>query len=72
VHEVESYGFFVLSRYHDVVTAAQDWENFSTTWGPGPQRIENPVASILQSDPPQHAASLDRLEGVHTARRSSL
>jgi cytochrome P450 len=28
--------------------------NFSTTWGSGPQRIENPVASILQSDPPQH------------------
>lgn len=54
VYEVEKHGFFVLSRYDDVVTAAQDWENFSTTWGPGPQRIENPVASILQSDPPQH------------------
>jgi cytochrome P450 len=54
VYEVEKYGFFVLSRYDDVVTAAQDWEHFSTTWGPGPQRVESPVASVLQSDPPQH------------------
>jgi cytochrome P450 len=54
VYEVEKYGFYVLSRYDDVVSAAQDWEHFSTTWGPGPQRIENPVASILQSDPPEH------------------
>ena len=54
VHKAEKYGFFVLSRYDDVVAAAQDWEHFSTTWGPGPQRIESPVASILQSDPPQH------------------
>lgn len=54
VHKAEKYGFFVLSRYDDVVAAAQDWEHFSTTWGPGPQRIGSPVASILQSDPPQH------------------
>jgi cytochrome P450 len=54
VHEVSKYGFYVLSRYDDVVAAAQDFENFSTTWGPGPQRIETNVASILQSDPPQH------------------
>ena len=54
VYEVAEYGFYVLSRYDDVVAAAQDWEHFSTTWGPGPQRVENPVASILQSDPPDH------------------
>jgi cytochrome P450 len=54
VHESAKHGFFVLSRHDDVVAAAQDAEHFSTTWGPGPQRIESPVASILQSDPPQH------------------
>jgi cytochrome P450 len=54
VHEVSKYGFYVLSRHDDVVRAAQDWEHFSTTWGPGPQRVENKVASVLQSDPPVH------------------
>jgi cytochrome P450 len=72
VHQVEKYGFFVLSRYDDVVTAAQDWENFSTTWGPGPQRIENPVASILQSDPPQHTRLRSIVSKAFTACRSSL
>jgi cytochrome P450 len=47
-------GFYVVSRFDDVEAVAQNWEDFSTTWGPGPQRIESPVASILQSDPPDH------------------
>jgi cytochrome P450 len=54
VYEVEKHGIFVVSRFDDVEEVAQNWENFSTTWGPGPQRVESPVASILQSDPPQH------------------
>ena len=54
VFEVEKHGFFVVSRFDDVENVAQNWEDFSTTWGPGPQRIESPVASILQSDPPDH------------------
>ena len=54
VYEVEKHGIFVVSRFDDVEEVAQNWENFSTTWGPGPQRMESPVASILQSDPPQH------------------
>jgi cytochrome P450 len=54
VFEVEKYGFFVVSRFDDVERVAQNWEEFSTTWGPGPQRVESPVASILQSDPPDH------------------
>ena len=54
VYAHPEHGFFVLSRYDDVVDAAQDWEHFSTTWGPGPQRIESPIASVLQSDPPDH------------------
>jgi len=54
VFEVEKYGFFVVSRFDDIESVAQNWEDFSTTWGPGPQRVESPVASILQSDPPEH------------------
>ena len=54
VYEVEKHGFFVVSRYDDVEKVAQNWEEFSTTWGPGPQRVESPVASILQTDPPDH------------------
>ena len=38
-------GFYVVSRFDDVEAVAQNWEDFSTTWGPGPQRIESPVAS---------------------------
>jgi len=47
-------GFYVVSRFDDVEAAARDWEAFSTTWGPGLQKVESPVASILQSDPPDH------------------
>ncbi len=54
IHEIPRYDLFVISRYDDVVTAARDWENFSTTWGPGLERVESPIASVLQSDPPQH------------------
>ena len=68
VYEVEKYGFFVLSRYDDVVAAAQDWEHFSTTWGPGPQRVEAPVASILQSDPPQHTRLRSIISKAFTPR----
>jgi cytochrome P450 len=71
VHEVEQHGFFVLSRYDDVVTAAQDWEHFSTTWGPGPQRVESPVASILQSDPPQHTRLRSIISKAFTPRAVS-
>jgi cytochrome P450 len=68
VHRVEKYGFYVISRYDDVVSAAQDWEDFSTTWGPGPQRIESPVASILQSDPPQHTRLRSIISKAFTPR----
>lgn len=68
VHEVEKYGFFVLSRYDDVVTATQDWEHFSTTWGPSPQRVESPVASVLQSDPPQHTRLRSIISRAFTPR----
>ena len=54
VFEVEKHGFFVVSRFDDVEEVAQNWEDYSTRWGPGPQRVESPVASILQSDPPDH------------------
>ena len=37
VFEIAASGIFVLSRYDDVEAAAQNWEDFSTTWGPGPQ-----------------------------------
>ena len=68
VYEVEKHGFFVISRYDDVVAIAQDWENFSTTWGPGPQRTESPVASILQSDPPQHTRLRSIISKAFTPR----
>lgn len=68
VHRVEKHGFYVLSRYDDVVAAAQDWERFSTTWGPGPQRIESPVPSILQSDPPDHTRLRSIISKAFTPR----
>jgi cytochrome P450 len=68
VYEVERYGFFVLSRYADVVSASQDWEHFSTTWGPGPKRVESPIASILQSDPPQHTRLRSIISKAFTPR----
>jgi cytochrome P450 len=68
VHEVKEHGFFVLSRYDDVVAAAQDWENFSTTWGPGPARAESPVASVLQSDPPTHTRLRSIISKAFTPR----
>lgn len=54
IHEIKKRELFVISRFEDVVAAAQDWARFSTTWGPGPRRTESPIASVLQSDPPQH------------------
>jgi cytochrome P450 len=60
VYEVEKHGFFVISRYDDVVAVAQD--------GPGPQRTESPVASILQSDPPQHTRLRSIISKAFTPR----
>lgn len=68
VHRVEKHGFYVISRYDDVVSAAQDSDRFSTTWGPGPQRVESPVASILQSDPPQHTRLRSIISKAFTPR----
>jgi len=68
VFEVEKHGFFVVSRYDDVERVAQSWEEFSTTWGPGPQRVESPVASILQSDPPDHTRMRSIIARAFTPR----
>ncbi|MGH0030712.1 MAG: cytochrome P450 [Myxococcota bacterium] len=68
VHCVEKHGFFVVSRYDDVVDVLQNWQDFSTTWGPGPLRVESPVASILQSDPPTHTRLRSIISRAFTPR----
>jgi cytochrome P450 len=68
LHKVEKHGFWAISRYDDVERALQDWEGLSTTWGPGPQRVESEVASILQSDPPEHTRLRSIISRAFTPR----
>jgi cytochrome P450 len=62
----ETYGFFALSRYADVVTAHKDWQTFSSAHGvdlstlsKDPELIRS-FRSIIMMDPPEH----DRLRAL--------
>jgi cytochrome P450 len=68
VFKVEKHGFFVVSRYDDVASVLQNWQDFSTTLGPGPAKVASPVASILQSDPPTHTRLRSIISKAFTPR----
>ena len=68
VFKVEKHGFYVISRYDDVTSVLQNWEDFSTTLGPGPAKVASPVASILQSDPPTHTRLRSIISKAFTPR----
>lgn len=63
----ETYGFYALSRYEDVVAAHKDWGTFSSAHGVDlsmltkndPDRIRQ-LRSIIMMDPPEH----DRLRAL--------
>jgi cytochrome P450 len=45
-------GFYVLSRFDDVVRALRDYENFSSAHGTGFEKSTNP--NLIDFDPPDH------------------
>jgi cytochrome P450 len=66
VYYSETYGFFALSRYDDVVAAHKDWQTFSSAHGvdlatmsKDPEVIRS-FRSIIMMDPPEH----DRLRAL--------
>jgi cytochrome P450 len=66
VYHNETYGFWALSRYEDVVAAHKDWASFSSAHGvdlstlsTDPDRIRS-FRSIIMMDPPEH----DRLRAL--------
>jgi cytochrome P450 len=66
-HSQEHGGFWVLSRYEEVVNAARDWQSFTSTQGlgipPGPVVVRNlPV----QADPPEQRIFKNLTNGFFT------
>jgi cytochrome P450 len=68
VFRVEKRGFYVISRYDDVEAVLQNWQDFTTTSGPGPAFMTSPVAGVLQSDPPQHTRLRSIISKAFTPR----
>ncbi len=66
VYFSERYGFWALSRYHDVVAAHRDWQTFSSSHGVDLSTLTDDPAnirrhrSIIMMDPPEH----DRLRAL--------
>jgi cytochrome P450 len=58
VYHNETYGFWALSRYDDVVQALRDWHTFSSTHGVSLDDLVTPGASVANNmivmDPPDH------------------
>lgn len=86
VHRVPGLGFFVVSRYDDVVEALRQPERFSNRFGQamqarmgGPRReiVEiwekgwPPVDTLLTNDPPSHARYRALVNKAFSARRVS-
>lgn len=62
----EEYGYWVLSRYEDVLKASMEWQNFSSAWGTVLEMMsekpgETPL--MINQDPPYH----DQLRAVVSA-----
>jgi cytochrome P450 len=68
VFRVAKRGFYVISRYADVEAVLQNWQDFTTTSGPGPAFVTFPVAGVLQSDPPQHTRLRSIISRAFTPR----
>ena len=64
VYRSEQHGFYALTRYDDVVSAARDWQTYTSERGIDLNSLitgEKPAADILiMIDPPKH----DRLRGL--------
>jgi cytochrome P450 len=60
----ESGGLWILSRYHDIVDAARDWETFSSSQGNLIDELPGRAGATLgTTDPPRH----DRLRALSQA-----
>jgi cytochrome P450 len=50
-------GYWVLTRYKDIVRVFQDWETFTSTEGAVVPRIQTPLRALpMESDPPEQRA----------------
>ncbi len=57
----EGAGLFILSRYHDILQAAQDWQTFSSSQGNMIDELPGRAGATLgTTDPPRH----DRLRAL--------
>jgi cytochrome P450 len=68
VYRVPKHGFYVISRYDDALAVLQNWQDFTTTSGPGPAFTSSPVAAVLQSDPPVHTRLRSIISKAFTPR----
>jgi cytochrome P450 len=68
VYRVPKHGFYVISRYDDALAVLQNWQDFTTTSGPGPAFTSSPVAAVLQSDPPTHTRLRSIISKAFTPR----
>jgi cytochrome P450 len=63
-------GFWVLSRYQDIIAAARDAETFSSAQGVTIPNFGSPVPMVpIESDPPAHAAFRRILQREFTRSR---
>ncbi|HXN61609.1 MAG TPA: cytochrome P450 [Acidimicrobiales bacterium] len=61
-------GFWVLTRYDDVSSAARDWQTFTSAQGVGLAEVENqPPLGPIELDPPQHSELRKILNPFFTA-----
>jgi cytochrome P450 len=69
----ESFGFWALSRYEDVVAAHRDWTTFSSEHGVTLDQLRDPESpvrgtSIIMMDPPEHEHLRKLVSRVFTPR----
>jgi len=69
----ETFGFWALSRYEDVVSAHRDWKTFSSEHGVTIDQLTDPDSpvrgtSIIMIDPPEHEHLRKLVSRVFTPR----